>query len=70
MKSEALAHVPHCDVLVTACLHQTERGRIAVLAVQQNEALTPIELVGIGEGLSQLAHRLIEQGHQAQAQAN
>jgi hypothetical protein len=68
--TEALAHVDHCDVLVTACLHQTKHGRMATLAVQLDEGLAPIELVGIGEGLIVLAQQLIDQGTRAQARSN
>jgi len=70
MTTEAMAHVPHCDVLVTACLHQTKKGRMAVLAVQLDEDLSPIELVGIGEGLIVLARDLIDQGTAKQARSN
>lgn len=69
MKSKAMAHVKHADVLVTACLHQTDEGRVAVLATQVNEDLAPLELMGIGEGLMVLAERLIQQA-EAQARAS
>lgn len=68
--TEAMAHVDHCELLVTACLHQTERGRMITLAVQQDATLAPIELVGMGEGLAVLAQQLIDQGHHAQARSN
>jgi hypothetical protein len=43
---------------------------MAALAVQLDEGLAPIELVGIGEGLIVLAQQLIDQGTRAQALSN
>jgi len=71
MTDEAMAHAEHCAVLITACLHPTEKGSmVAAINVGIDEDLSPLALIGVAHGIAQLAERLIAQGEAQQARSN